>query len=343
MVEKVGIVGVGKAGSKAARAVDIHDAFSLAFVSDVLDERHGIVSRTYDVPGYASLETALSGHPDIDLVLIATPPQTHHELTITALNGGADIYVEKVMALKKDMVKDILERASELERNVYVRRNSLYTPAFRNLFEASEDIGDVKRVMFTNSIRPYEFYSDVKADWLRELPGGRISEHLPHALYVVRSILGEEPEDIDAHYDGRTLDVTLHCGSSRGTITYVPPGRVSKTVRVVGTEGSVLLDEDTRQLIRLESSDVTPPKARIGLDNAKRIASSLGQAVGLGSAHVWKHVRTLAGSDRGYYQHNTAYRQLDHIHRGRTGGFDGREALQNVCAFEAVWSNVGEL
>ena len=69
---------------------------------------HGIVARDptvraeavelWQVQGYASLDEALDD-PKIQLVVIATPHNTHAELAVRALEAGRDCVVDKVMAL----------------------------------------------------------------------------------------------------------------------------------------------------------------------------------------------------------------------------------------------------
>lgn len=69
---------------------------------------HGIVARDpavragaesdWETRGYASLDEAL-GDPEVRLVVIATPHDSHAELAVRALEAGKDCVVDKVMAL----------------------------------------------------------------------------------------------------------------------------------------------------------------------------------------------------------------------------------------------------
>src|SRR5688572_22835325 len=42
---------------------------------------------------------ALINDPDVNAIYIATPPSSHEEYTIAAVNAGKPVYVEKPMAL----------------------------------------------------------------------------------------------------------------------------------------------------------------------------------------------------------------------------------------------------
>jgi predicted dehydrogenase len=343
MSRRVVLVGAGKVGQKEARVLRIHPDYELVCVCEPDERRRRSVAENTGTETYRSLEDALAAENRIDLVQIATPPATHHSLAMEALEAGTDVYLEKIMTLSTAEATDIVDAAAERGRSVYVRRNSLYTPAFRRLFTAIEDVGTVKRVSFFNAVSPYEQYSDAKAAWLRALPGGGISEHLPHALYVTRRLLGTEPTDIDVRYDGETLSAELYTDDAVGSITYVPPGQVAKTIVVVGTEGALLLNEDSRQLTWLRTASVDNPKMRIAIDNVSDITTSVSQAVSTGIGHLSKHVMTLFGSDRGRLERNTHYRQLSDIAGTPEHDISGEEGRKNVAVFESVWNRAGEL
>lgn len=343
MSSGVVLVGAGKVGRKEARVLQIHPAYELRCVCETDEIRRREIGRETGVQTYGTLEAALTSEDSVDLVQIATPPDTHYSLAMTALEADIDVYVEKIMTLRAAEASEIVDVAAERDRQVFVRRNSLYTPTFRRLFAAINDIGEIRQVSFFNAVSAYDEYSKPKAQWLRTLPGGAISEHLPHALYVTRRLLHAEPETIEARYDGQSLSVELQTSEAVGTITYVPPGPVAKTVVVVGTDGAVLLDEDARQLKRLETAAIENPKARIAADNLSDVSSSVSQAVSTGVGHVSKHVRTVLGSETGRLRRNTHYRQLSDIAGTPEHDISGSEGQKNVAAFETIWKQVGEL
>lgn len=342
MSTAVVLVGAGKVGSKEASVLQHHPEYEFVAVCERDPERRRSVGDRTGVPTFESLDAALVSLDDLDLVQIATPPATHYDLANRALEAGADVYVEKIMTLSTADATSLVETARERGRTIHVRRNSLYTPSFRKLFAAMDDVGDVRHVSFVNAVTPYDAYDESKAAWLRELPGGAVSEHLPHALYVVRRLLGVEPTDVDATYDGENLSATLDARGATGTIQYVPPGPVAKTITVVGTEGAVLLNADARQIQRLERSALDSPKARIAADNARTVLSSASQAVRTGLGHVAKHAWTALGSDRGRLERNTHYRQLTDVASTSEHDLSGEEGRRNVAAFEAVWEAAGE-
>lgn len=89
-------------------------------------ERHG-GSGTF-----GSYEAAIRA-PGIDAVLVATPPATHLELTLAALEAGKDVIVEKPAFLRPDDFRRVREVASGAGRRVLVAENYFYKPVRRRL------------------------------------------------------------------------------------------------------------------------------------------------------------------------------------------------------------------
>lgn len=81
---KVGLVGAGKIASTQHRpAIDLNPQFSLAATAD---PRGG---------DYASLDDLLATGPEIDAVILATPPQSRFALARKALQAGKHVLLEK--------------------------------------------------------------------------------------------------------------------------------------------------------------------------------------------------------------------------------------------------------
>jgi predicted dehydrogenase len=65
--------------------------------------RNGALARDYaerhGVPRWYDDADALIGDPEVDVVYVATPPDSHQEYTLRAARAGKPVYVEKPMAL----------------------------------------------------------------------------------------------------------------------------------------------------------------------------------------------------------------------------------------------------
>lgn len=95
----VGVVGYGFAGrSFHSYLINRVPDLKLVAVATRSPERQSLAQREYGVATYGSLADMLA-HSDVDLVVIATPHDTHKELAIQAMNAGRNVVVDKVMCL----------------------------------------------------------------------------------------------------------------------------------------------------------------------------------------------------------------------------------------------------
>lgn len=93
---------------------------------------------------FGSYEDALAS-PDIDVVLIATPPASHLPLTLAALAAGKHAIVEKPAFLHSDDVAEVREAAARAGRLALVAENYCYKPLTTRLRDLIERrvVGDV--------------------------------------------------------------------------------------------------------------------------------------------------------------------------------------------------------
>ncbi len=90
---RVGLVGLGVIGAVHQAVLGARDDVRLAFVAD---PREGPTS---GAPRFRSLEAALGTHPDVDLVVVATPTDTHLDVVGQVLGTtDADVLSEKPLS-----------------------------------------------------------------------------------------------------------------------------------------------------------------------------------------------------------------------------------------------------
>lgn len=79
-------------------------------------------SVSWNVRGYADLDEVLAD-PEIRLVVIATPHNTHAEMAVRVLNAGKDCVVDKVMALSTEEADRMIEARDRSGRMLSVFQN----------------------------------------------------------------------------------------------------------------------------------------------------------------------------------------------------------------------------
>lgn len=331
------IAGAGSIGRKEVSELQAHPDVHVTGVVDVNAIRRAAVSSV--VPeAYDDIADALA-ETDPDLVRIATPPQTHYEISMTALEAGSDVYVEKIMTLDSDQAREIVETASRLERSVYVRRNAIYTPVYRRAWDKLDDLGELRYVHWIEPVGEYSEWEYSKRKWLRDLPGEIISEHLPHPLYVIRWFLQEEPTVEDVLYDGTELHVSLTAGQKSARISYVAPTDIPMIFDVVGSQGTIRIDHSAMRIHEPrgfeDSSTVVGRTARANLHD---LFGSVKNLLRLSQQYAR---RELQLNPHPLYSQSDNYRQFtDIVNGGEPEGefrIDGEEGVRNVELFEEIW------
>jgi predicted dehydrogenase len=139
----VGVHGYGERHLANLARLEASGALELVAVADPNPPADGVLGDSVAV--FGTLDELLAAGPAPDVVILATPIQTHAPLALAALAAGADIYVEKPPVASLQSYRELLATAQAGERLVQVGFQSLGSaalPAIRSLI-ADGRIGDV--------------------------------------------------------------------------------------------------------------------------------------------------------------------------------------------------------
>jgi len=110
---KIGVVGVGgRAGSHLATIPKLKDIYKLVAVCDINEARVQQVAQQYGVMGYTDAEKMLDTG-NIDVIVIATPPEGHHIITCQAAERGVHVVTETPMSFSLSCGKLMLDVAEQ--------------------------------------------------------------------------------------------------------------------------------------------------------------------------------------------------------------------------------------
>jgi len=151
----------------------------------------------HHVPVYYSKVEDLIHDPEVDIVYIATPPESHARLAIQALKAGKPVYVEKPMAMNYEECKLMVETAKACGQKLYVayyRRSLSYFLKVKELLDARV-IGKVQVVKgeffspphFTDEDRSLHTWRVDKAI----AGGGYFYDMAPHTIDILMFLLGK--------------------------------------------------------------------------------------------------------------------------------------------------------
>ncbi|BDG32235.1 Gfo/Idh/MocA family protein [Parageobacillus thermoglucosidasius] len=198
---RVGIAGAGAFAAFLAGALAMLPEFQLTAVAGRTDEKRQRVLTAYrqrqsDVasPREYREATELIRDPDIDVVILSTPPHLHASLSKLALMQGKHVLLEKPGALTSAALKDNAHLATKQRRAFAVNLVLRYNP----LVEAVEWmirhrlLGRVYHASLHNAAHRV---TSGHWFWNRNQSGGIFIEHGVHFFEVGRHWFGE-PEDV---------------------------------------------------------------------------------------------------------------------------------------------------
>jgi predicted dehydrogenase len=141
---------------------------------------------------YTDFEKMLQ-ETEVDVIDVCTPPQTHKQLALKALDYGCHVFSEKPLALTFNDAKEIIERGKARGLKVWTTCNWIFMPSIIKAFSmiSKGAIGELQSV----DIIVYEDKKAIpntpKGHWLRALPGGLFGETLPHPIYTLQYFIGK--------------------------------------------------------------------------------------------------------------------------------------------------------
>lgn len=155
------------------------------------------------VPGadYVKDKEAIWNDPEIDLVVISTPPQTHYALAKEALLNGKNAFVEKPFAETAEEARELFALAEEKGLFIQCYQNRRFDSDFLTVQKVIESgvLGDILEVeMHFDYFRPEVPKSAESFEKLNSF----MYTHACHTVDQVLSYFGD-PEAI--HYDVRQL------------------------------------------------------------------------------------------------------------------------------------------
>ena len=143
----VGIVGFGGMGSYHVHELIFREKnVRLKGGFDINPERNAALAKDgYHV--YDSYEELLAD-PEIELVLVATPNDTHKELAIKALTRGKNVISEKPAMMSAAELEEVLAVAKNNGKEFFVHQNRRWDPDFRVITEIyqAQPIGEVFQI-----------------------------------------------------------------------------------------------------------------------------------------------------------------------------------------------------
>ena len=130
---RVGFVGAGDLAPVHVEAVQALTGVLAVGVHDIEAPRATSLADRYGLRAVATLEELVG--LGVDVVHVITPPETHAELAIRAMELGCDVFIEKPMALSVEDCERVVATSRRTGRTATVDHLMLFNPQVRRAVE----------------------------------------------------------------------------------------------------------------------------------------------------------------------------------------------------------------
>lgn len=331
---RVGVVGGGwVATARHIPGFRSHRDADVTVLYDRNAERARAVAEREGIPRWCASVEELLAEP-VDVVSLCTPPWTHAELAIAALERGVHVFTEKPMAMNATEATAMVTAARAADRLLCVSHNFLYSRAVRRADALLRNAGPPTYAMGLqmSSLRRR------LPTWYAELPGGLLFDELPHMIYTLDHFLGPlRVEGVRATTgDGgevRTAEIQLASDRGSGQVVTVFDSPVSEWhVGLVAPGAAVDLD-----LFRDICMVVKPDNEHKALDILRTSSRAL-----------FEHTRGFVASGarlvgrRLYWGHDALIRAfVDAVRSGGSSPVDPDTAVGVVRLTDGIVSELG--
>jgi predicted dehydrogenase len=251
---RVAVLGVGYWGPNLVRNLIENPLCSEVAICDLDVAALGKIARRYPGVRVTSDPREVLEAPDIDAVMISTPPKSHFEIARQALQHGKHVFVEKPFTLASNDGRELIDLAHQRQRVVMVGHTFEYSPPVRKIGEIIRR-GELGKIFYISSTRVNLGLHQKDSSVLWDLG--------PHDLSMLLYWLDEMPTEVmatgkDFVQPGIPDVAFLFMRFGSGTIAHVQvswlaPSKLRRTT-IVGSS-KMLVYDDTQNIEQVKIFD----------------------------------------------------------------------------------------
>lgn len=224
--------------------------------------------------------------PEVDVIYLTTPHNTHYRFMKMAIEHGKHLLVEKSITLNSDELEEVLSMAAEKNLIVAEAMTIWHMPIYKSLWKIVQSGALGKVQMITMNFGSFKEYDMNNRFFNRNLAGGAMLDIGVYALSIVRSFMSSMPNEIVSQWkpaptgvdeqatillkneEGQmaTVALTMHSkqpkramiSCERGYIEIMEYPRASKAIVVDARTGMTteLAEGDTERALEYEMRDM---------------------------------------------------------------------------------------
>jgi len=246
-------LGCGRVADAHSRTLRrLRPAVTCSYASRSIDKARALAAKHGGARAFGSYGEALAS-PDVDVIAVVTPPLSHLEWTLAALDAGKDVILEKPPVLRSSDFDAIEHASAARKRLVYVAENYYYKPilaAVRDTLSA----GVIGEPLFINLNAVKRQPTGNWRDDPREAGGGALFEGGIHWInfagalgFTIRRVKAARPGPSEGLERSMVLLIEYDEGPV-GMLSYswevASPLKGVRASRIYGREGSVVFESN---------------------------------------------------------------------------------------------------
>jgi predicted dehydrogenase len=256
---RVGVIGSGYWGPNLIRNFAEIPTSKVVAVADLKEARLASIRRTYP-----QVETIQDYHElfqmNLDAVVVATPPATHHAIAKECLEHGLHVLVEKPITLHASDAEDLISTAEQQRRWLMVGHTFIYNAAVEALKKLI-DSGELGQIYYIDAARlNLGLYNrDSNVIW----------DLAPHDISILLYLLGDDPISVFAQGQSSLMEGVQDLAYMNMVfpnnilahvhVSWLDPCKIRR-ITVVGSKKMVVYnDVDATKKITIYDKGVEPP------------------------------------------------------------------------------------
>ncbi len=268
----LGIIGCGGIAQAHLAAAKENNA-SIIAISDISpDTLNAFLEKVPGASAFSSY-TELLDHGGMNAVVICTPPDSHAEVAIAALQRGIHVLCEKPLAATVSDSKAIEEAANASGTKFMMAFRHRFTAA-HHAIKAFLDTGELGRVVLFQNVfgGPAQYMKDRWFSKRALSGGGTLMDTSIHSIDLFRHYCGEIASfsgEIDKVFEGTDVEDSsvLSLRSENGALGIIASswnfGAGVADIRIITEKGSVLYNYGTPTIYRI---------TRLGVADVEEVA-----------------------------------------------------------------------
>lgn len=155
-------------------------------------------AKRHGVPKWYANADELINDPEVNAIYVATPPSSHEEYTLAAIQAGKPVYVEKPMTVDAAAAKRMDQAAIDKNVKLVVAHYRRQQPLFRKIKQLLDEnaIGDTRfaRIDFRKALLSEAELAVPKTAWRvdQQIAGGGLFHDMaPHQVDLMYYFFGE--------------------------------------------------------------------------------------------------------------------------------------------------------